>query len=186
MAKQTTTRVIDKTLQKYNDDQVMGAMIFSLEFLHRGWFGERFTGDAARYMPPLLIATYIAGAAGRPLSLTEAHDAMGASHGSTGSRYIKLGVDEKLIEKDSAGSSDGRKALLLPTDLLKKEVRVEAARVIERLRQATAYIEPATMGQNESNYYEAVRDYFPKMAKRSTASLGAAFAVMDAGAEKTD
>ncbi|HEV8695342.1 MAG TPA: hypothetical protein VGQ93_14340 [Lysobacter sp.] len=182
---------LDATTADYSDRQVMRTMIAALEFMHRLWFAGRFRGDANRYLPPLLVSTYLWSKVGRPMSITEAFDAMQVAHGATAKRYIDMAEQEGLIRKseDKAGG-DSRRTLLLPTPKLEAEIRREAARLADRFRNAVGAL--ATDGplpetgadqfdirsRSPQNPYLAIEEAMPELAVGWT-SLGSAFLVLD-------
>jgi DNA-binding MarR family transcriptional regulator len=184
----------DATTADYSDRQVVRAMIAALEFMHRLWFAGRFRGDANHYLPPLLVSTYLWSKVGRPMSITEAFDAMQVAHGATAKRYIDMAEKEGLIKKgeDKAGG-DGRRTLLLPTPKLEAEIRQEAARIADRFRNAVGAIAsdeplPETgadqfdlRSRGPQNPYLAIEKALPELAAGWT-SLGSAFLVLDRAA----
>jgi DNA-binding MarR family transcriptional regulator len=180
---------LEATATDYSDRQVMRTMIAALEFMHRLWFAGRFRGDANHYLPPLLVSTYLWSKVGRPLSITEAFDAMQVTHGATAKRYIDMAEQMGLIKRDDNASPDGRRTLLLPTAQLEAAIREEAARIADRFRFAVGAIASEPLPETGADQFElrtrasqnpylAIEKTMPELAAGWT-SLGSAFLVLD-------
>lgn len=178
----------------YTERQALISMIAMLDLMQRSWFAGQFKGDANRYVPPLLVATYLWSKLNRPLSVGEAFDAMHVKHSKTGNRYIDLAIGLELIVRGDVANADGRKKVLLPTERLEDEMRDEAAGFADCLRDAVgAFVRdplPETGAADLklrkqapvplSNRYLIVEEALPKLVAAGSTHLASAFAVADA------
>lgn len=106
---------------------------FTMQFQHRGWFGDEFEPAAQPYMARLLLGTYLFYEIGSVPTKQQAMEFMGPIDARTSQRYIKLAQERGLLSVFQS-DMDKRVYVLRPTDNLLKLVSAELTRVGAELR----------------------------------------------------